>query len=177
MKNFHQNLFIVLALCLCGLCAYQWYGQTVQRNSIDGLNQIIYEKSEAIQNYTNSIKTMQDQIAQMDGHLTELKATVKTNDQTILDQKRELNKLDAQVQTLNGEVAQYKSAVASLEAKLKDAYDGIEKRNDSIKQLVTERDGFVQKLNDTMIDRNSVVKKYNDLVAQVEKQQSGSKNP
>ena len=28
MKNFQQNLLIVLALGLCGLCVYQWYGQT-----------------------------------------------------------------------------------------------------------------------------------------------------
>jgi chromosome segregation ATPase len=176
MKNFHQKLFIVLALCLCGLCAYQWYGQTVQRNTIQNLNDIIYANSEAIQGYTNDIKNMQGQITQMDAHLTEVRATIKTNEQTILDQKREQNKLDAQIRALNGEVDQYKSAVASLEAKLKDAYDGIEKRNDSIKQLVAERDGFVQKLNDTMTERNNIVKKYNDLVTQVEKLQGGSKS-
>jgi len=30
---------------------------------------------------------MEHQISQMDGQITELKATVKTNEQTILDQK------------------------------------------------------------------------------------------
>ncbi len=34
MKNFQINLFIVLALGLCGLCTWQWYEQTVQRTEI-----------------------------------------------------------------------------------------------------------------------------------------------
>ena len=44
MKNFQVNLFIVLALALCGLCVYQWYEQTVQRNEIQTLNQMVYER-------------------------------------------------------------------------------------------------------------------------------------
>ena len=34
MKHFQSNLLIVLALALCGLCAFQWYEQTVQRDEI-----------------------------------------------------------------------------------------------------------------------------------------------
>ena len=37
MKNFQQNLLILLALRLCGLCAWQWYAQTVQRDDHPGL--------------------------------------------------------------------------------------------------------------------------------------------
>ena len=66
MKNFQQNLLIIVALSLCGLCIYQWYGQTLQRNEIHKLEQSVYDQSAAIQSYTNSIKTMDRQIAQMD---------------------------------------------------------------------------------------------------------------
>ena len=65
MKNVHQNLLIVLALGLCCLCVYQWYSQTLQRNQIGSLNQLLYEQSTAIQGYTNSIKTMDRQFAQV----------------------------------------------------------------------------------------------------------------
>ena len=70
MKNFQQNLLILVALSLCGLCVYQWYGQTLQRNEIQKLEQMVYEKSAAIQGYTNSIRTMDRQIAQMDARIT-----------------------------------------------------------------------------------------------------------
>ena len=73
MKNFQQNLLIILALSLCGLCVYQWYGQTLQRNQIQKLNQMVYEQGAAIQGYTNSIADMDRQIAQMDARITALK--------------------------------------------------------------------------------------------------------
>ncbi len=176
MKNFQQNLLIVLALALCCLCAYQWYGQTLQRNEMQGLNQLIYEKSAAIQGYTNSIKTMDRQIAEMDGRIIELKGTVKTNDQLMLSQKREFNKLEATAEGLTNEITQYKQVVETLNAKLKEAYEGVKKQNEAIKELVAQRDQIVQKLNDSVKDRNDVVSKYNELVTRVEKLQAGGKS-
>jgi chromosome segregation ATPase len=172
MKNFHQNLFIVLALGLCCLCAYQWYGQTLQRNQIVALNQLLYEQSTAIQSYTNSIKTMDRQLAQLDGHVAELKATVKTNEQVVIAQKLAIHKLEVTGEGLTNQIAEYQRAVDALEARLKTAYEGIQKQNESIKELVAQRDDYVQKLNDSVKDRNQVVQKYNDLVARVEKLQA-----
>jgi chromosome segregation ATPase len=172
MKNFHQNLLIVLALCLCGLCAWQWYGETVQRTQVDELKQTANKNLALIQDYTNSIQTMQHQIGQMDAHITELEAAVKTNNETIVAQRRELNQAEAQNDALTNEIVQYKQAVDTLQAKLKDAYDGIQKQNDAIKQLAAQRDEFVKKYNDLVIDRNNVVSNYNDLAAKFEKLQS-----
>jgi len=171
MKNFQQNLLIALALGLCLLCAFQWHGQTVQREQINQLNQISYDKSLEIQRHTNSIAAMEHQLSQMDGQITELKGMLKTNEQTVLDQKRELNKLEAQSEALTNEISQYKEATAGLEAKLKDAYDGVKKQNEAIKQLVIERDDFVRKYNDSVNERNTIVGKYNELVGQMEKLQ------
>ncbi|HWF19764.1 MAG TPA: hypothetical protein VG754_10870 [Verrucomicrobiae bacterium] len=176
MKNFHQNLLIILALALCGLCIWQWYGQTLQRNQTDTLNQLLNQKLAAIQQYTNSIRTMDGQIAQMDARITELKGTIKTNEQVILDQKRELNGLDATNQTLTLQIGEYKDGVAKLEQKLKEAYDGIQKQNDAIKQLTAQREEFVKKLNDSVKDRNDIVSKYNELATQYEKLQGSSKS-
>ncbi len=173
MKTFHQNLLMVLALCLCALCAWQWYGQTLQRIQVEELKQTASQKLALIQDYTNSIQTMQHQIGQMDAHITELKDTVKTNDQTILAQRRELNQADADNAALTNEIVQYKQAVDTLEAKLKDAFDGIQKQNDAIKQLAGQRDEFVKKYNDLVIERNTVVSNYNDLAARLEKLQAG----
>jgi chromosome segregation ATPase len=173
MKNFQQNLLIVLALGLCGLCAYQWYNQTLQRREVQGLNQLTYEQATAIQGYTNSIRTMNQQIARMDAQITELRATVKSNDQVIVKLKVEINRLELEGESLTNQIAQYKRGVETLQAKLTSTYEDEKKLSDSIKEVVAQRDEFVQKYNDSVKDRNDVVNKYNDLVAKVEKLQSG----
>jgi chromosome segregation ATPase len=173
MKNFHQNLLMVLAMGLCGLCAYQWYGQTLQRNRIVALNQLVFEQSTAIQGYTNSIKTMDRQLEQLDGRVAELRETVKTNEQWNIAQKLAIHKLEVSGEGLTNQIAEYRRAVEDLEGKLKAAYEGVKKQNEAIKELVVQRDDFLQKLNDSLKERNEIVAKYNDLVARVEKLQAG----
>jgi len=173
MKNFHQNLLIALALGLCGLCTFQWYNQTVQRKEVQSLNQLVYEQATAIQGYTNSISNMDHQIAQLDARIAELKETIKTNTQTMQAQKREISQLELTNGSLTKEVAEYKKATEDLQAKLNYAFDMEKKLNDSMQELVKQRDEFVQKYNDSVKDRNDVVAKYNALVDQVNKQNSG----
>ncbi len=173
MKNLQQNLLIGLALGLCALCAFQWYEQTLQRNEITTMNGILYDKNVAIQSATNSIATLTAQVAQMDASLTEIKAVAATNQQMVVTKKAEIMKLRFANENLTNEVAQYKSAVDTLTAKLKEAYAGIERQNESITNLVAQRDEFVNKYNDIVKARNEVVTKYNDLVKQVQKQQAG----
>ncbi|MDB6015620.1 MAG: hypothetical protein JWR19_109 [Pedosphaera sp.] len=175
MKNSHQNLLIVLALSLCVLCAYQWYGQTLQRNEMEQMSRVIYQKSAEIQGYTNSMQMMDKQVAQMDGRITELKNTVQTNGQVMLEQKREINRLEAGNTALTNQIAEYKKAVETVEAKLKEAYEGVKKQNESIKELVAERDDLVTKLNESVKERNGIVTQYNDLVERVKKMQGGGK--
>jgi predicted RNase H-like nuclease (RuvC/YqgF family) len=172
MKNFHQNLLIVLALALCGLCAFQWYDQSLQRNKIENLGQVLSAKLAAIQDYTNSMHLMDGQIAQLGGQITGLKGTIQTNDDLILNQKRELNRVEAENEALTNEVVQYQDALKAYHAKLDEAAEAVKKQNVVIKDLVTQRDGFVDKLNDSIKDRNNIVAKYNELAAQVEKIQN-----
>jgi chromosome segregation ATPase len=166
MKDLQQPLLTALVLALCGLCVYQWYGQTVQRKEIRKLEQMVYEKSVAIQDQTNSIRTLDRQVAQMDARLAELKAAVKTNEDLVVTQKRELARWHALADAATNQVAEYKAAVEMLQGKLKTAYDGIEKQNAAVKELVAQRDGLVQKLNDSIKERNEIVDKYNALVRQ-----------
>jgi chromosome segregation ATPase len=175
MKNFQQNLLIGLALALCGLCAFQWYEQTIQRNEITTLNGMVYEKNVAIQDATNSIATLNHQIEQMDARITEIKAVAATNEQLVVSQKVEIVRLQFTSDNLTKEIAQYKTAVDTLSSKLKEAYADIEKQNEAITNLAAQRDDFVKKYNDSVKDRNEVVARYNNLVSQVQKQQSGQK--
>jgi chromosome segregation ATPase len=174
MKNFQQNLLITLALGLCGLCAWQWYEQTLQRDEIQTLNQLVYDRNAAIQGYTNSIATLNHQVNQMDARLTEIKAAAATNEQLVVSQKTKIAQLRFANETFTNEITQYKAAVDALEAKLKEVYAGIDKQNEAISNLVAQRNDLVQKYNDEVKDRNNVVEKYNELVKQI---QSGGKPP
>ena len=174
MKNFQVNLFIVLAIGLCGLCAWQWYEQTIQRTAIQRLNRMVYDRDAAIQSDTNSIATLNHQVDQMDASLTELKAEAVTNAQLIVSQKAQIEQLQFANENFTNEIAQYKAGVDALEAKLKEAYAGIDKQNAVISNLVAQRNDLIQKYNDEVKDRNNVVAKYNELAKQIEKQQGDS---
>ena len=175
MKNFQSNLLVSLALALCGLCAWQWHGQTIQRNEITTLNGLVYEKNVAIQDATNSIATLNHQVEQMDARITEIKAVAATNEQLVVMQKVEIARLEFNNLNLTNEITQYKQAVDTLQSKLKEAYAGIEKQNETITNLVVQRNELVTKFNDSVKDRNDVVAKYNDLVNQIQKQQGSQK--
>ncbi len=171
MKNFQQNLFIILALALCGLCVYQWHAQTVQRTSIETLDRMVFDRDASIQSDTNSIATLNSQIAQMDTRISEIKATAATNEQLVVSQKARIVLLQFDNENLTNEVAQYQAAVNTMMAQLKAAYAGIEKQNEALTNLLAQRDDLAQKYNAEVKDRNDVVAKYNDLVKQQGKSQ------
>jgi chromosome segregation ATPase len=175
MNNFQQNLLIGLALALCGLCAFQWHEQTLQRNEITTMNGILYDKNVTFQDATNSIATLTHQIEQMDVRLTEIKAEAATNEQLAASQKVEIARLEFTGANLTNEIAQYKAAVDVLQSKLKEAYAGINQQNEAITNLISQRDDLAKKFNEEVEGRNAVVAKYNDLVKQVQQQQSGQK--
>lgn len=172
MKNFQQNLLVILAVCLCALCVYQWYGQTLERTAIQKLNQMVYDKSVDIRDYTNSIATLNHQVTEMDSNLTMLRVSAATNAETIATQKRELELLQYGLEKATNEIVQYKDAVGELTNRLNEAYAGIEKQNAAVKQLAAQRDEFVLKYNDEVKDRNNVVSNYNVLAGEVKKMQS-----
>jgi chromosome segregation ATPase len=170
MKNFQVNLFIVLAIGLCSLCAWQWYEQTIQRTTIYALNQMVYDRNASIQSDTNSIATLNARVDDLDTRVTGLKATVATNEQVMVLQNAQIAQLQFENNNDTNEISQYKVAVDTLEAKLKDAYDGIDKQNLTISNLVSVRQDLVQKYDELATNRNDIVVKYNALVKQVQSQ-------
>jgi len=164
MKNPLQSLLMLLALGLCALCSWQWYGQVQQRKEMTKVAQANYDQSVAIQGYTNSINTMDKQIAQMDARITELKDTIKTNNVEISGLREEGIRLTTTV-------GQYSNTVEALNGQIKIANESIIRQNEALKGLVTERDEYVARLNETIKDRNDVVVKYNELVKKLEQLQ------
>jgi len=170
MKNFQTKLFIVLAIGLCGACAWQWYLQSVQLNTIEGLNQVIFQKTSEIQGYTNSIKTMDAEISQLHDRITVLKQAAVSNDQWAVTEKREVARLQSDGDIVSNELVEYKAAVDGLTNKLQQAYDGE-------KELAAQRDDFIKKLNDSIKSQNDLTVKYNSLVDRINKLQTTNAQP
>ena len=165
MRNPLQTLLIILALGLCALCTWQWYGQVEQRREMTALAQANYDQTIAIQGYTNSINAMDKQISQMDAHMSELKETVKSNSVVIFGLREENSRLTAQFE-------QYSNAVDVLQAQIKVANESLHRQNEALKSLVAERDEYVGRLNESIKERNEIVGKYNDLAKRFEELQS-----
>ena len=174
MKNFLQNLLIVLALGLCGLCAWQWYIQTRLHVEGEELQRKVFDQAAAIQGYTNSISNMEAEISGLSTRVNELKQAAASNELVALEQKHEILRLRASNEMMSNEIVQYKDVVDKLEAKLKEASEGIVKQNDAIKQLAVERDAAIQKYNDSVKERNALAEKYNDLVERFNKLQGAA---
>jgi len=169
MRDFQKRLTIALALALCGLCVYQWQGQVSQRAQIAKLNRMVYDKMVAIQGYTNSMANMDQRIAEMDVAISNFRQDARTNELQLALRARELDAAKVATRHLADEISEYKKGVEGLEAKLKEAYQGIEKQNQAIKTLTAQRDEFVEKYNQSVEARNALVAKYNALVEQVNK--------
>ena len=128
MKNPLQTLLMSLALCLCALCTWQWYGQVLQRKAMTALAQVNYDESTAIQGYTNTINNMDHQIAQMDARISDLRDTLSSNTFTIVGLQQDNSRL-------NIVVDQYSNAVVVLQGQMKQANESIRRQNDAMKDL------------------------------------------
>ena len=161
MKHPLQSLLIVFAIGLCGLCTWQWYGQMRQQNQLNALAQTNYDQTVSIQGYTNSINTMDHEIAQLDARLTELRDGVKSNIAVIFALRKDNNRLTSLTD-------QYSNTVVVLAVRIKQADDIIRRQNENMKNIVQERDEYVNRLNQSIKDRNAIVTQYNALVKQIE---------
>src|SRR6478672_2989301 len=98
MKHFLQNLLIFLALCLCGLIAFQWVRETDLRKSIRELKRDVHDKSEAILVLESNVRRDKDEIQRLDNQRKQLGETVRSNDAQIAGLSRNLEKTSNEVQ-------------------------------------------------------------------------------
>jgi chromosome segregation ATPase len=174
MKNFQQNLLIVLALGLCALCAWQWTDQTHERRAILERNQMVYDRDKAIQGYTNSLAAGDKQIAELQSSIARLNNDSAATEEKIRSTERQRIEWLGQMLEFSNQAVHLAAAITNLETKLNTAYDGIAKQNDAVKELVAQRDDFIAKYTNSVNARNDIVLKYNDLVERVSRMQSNA---
>ena len=168
MKKFQENLLIVIALTLCGLCIWQWIREAGLRKETESLSKELYAKKEIIQTLEGQLKRSEADVLRLDKLKTDLTETIKTNRAEILSLTKLSEKLEREVETQKAQLDVYKDALEKANANITKQNEDIKKQNEMLKELAAERNANVEKYN-------QVVTQYNDLVKQFEKYQEDVK--
>ena len=161
MKNFLQNLLIFLALCLCGLVAFQWVRETALRKQVQELTDQVHDKSEAILNLEASVRRGHDEIQRLDGLRKQLEQTVKSNDLRIAYLSTELDKATNDLRKTEKQMLAYKDAYQRTSENLTNANQTIVEQNERMKKLAEEGTEVVKKFNKLSADYNDLANKWN----------------
>ena len=170
MKNFLQNLLIFLALCLCGLVAFQWVRETDLRKRLQGLTDVVHDKSEAILNLEASVRRGRDEIQRLDGQRKQLEQTVKSNDVRIAYLSTELEKATNDLRKTEKQMLVFKDAYQRTSENLTNANQAILEQNERMKKLAEEGNEVVKKYNKLSADYNELVNKWNKQQEEIARQ-------
>jgi chromosome segregation ATPase len=150
MKNSLQNLLIFLALCLCGLVAFQWHRETKLRQELQSTSEDGRSKAETIQNLQKNLRFAEEEVKRLGNLRSGIAATAESN-------RIEIGALKKQFETAKMEFEKSAKQVEAFKSALQQANDNIQRQNESVKKLADER-------NDAVVKFNALVEKYNDLV-------------
>jgi len=169
MKNFLQNLLIVLALSLCALIAFQWLRAARTRARLESLVNEVHNKAEAIQNLEGQLKRSDAEVQRLDALKTELAETVKSNRVEIARVSKELKKSADDLDRSQRQIEVYKAAMDQANDNIRTQNEEIKKQNEQMKQFLADRNESVSNYNKLAADYNDLAKKWNDLQEQLKK--------
>jgi chromosome segregation ATPase len=177
MKRVLLALVVLISLSLCGVCVLQWQREARLRGRITGLvkqleseNKLRIQAEEKVVEYGREIERLNSLRTEIESKL--LTSTEELRDRTVDQTARGISiavlmneailagsKLEA-MEKISGKttdaIKQRNEEVAAQNA-------AIEKANALMKQLVTERDEAISKLNARTLEFNELAEKYNKL--------------
>jgi len=157
------NLLLVLALGLCGLCAYQWMREGRVYAALGSVNDELYKKREAIQGLEQTVKRNQSDMARLEGIRAELNQTIRTNTARIAELGNYVEKLENETDSQRATIGNYKEALDTANERIQKQNEDIQKQNDAIKVLAQQRDEKVAELNRLVGEYNTLVTNFNKL--------------
>ena len=170
MKKILQNLLIVLALCLCGLIAFQWVREARTHARLEALVNEVHDKAEAIQNLDGQLKRSEAEVQRLDKLKTEMTETIKSNRLEITQLTGELKKTGDELDRSQRQIEAYKSVMDQANENIRTQNEEIKKQNEQMKKLLADRNETVTNYNKLAADYNDLAKKWNDLQEQLKKQ-------
>ncbi|PWU18814.1 MAG: hypothetical protein C5B50_08070 [Verrucomicrobia bacterium] len=170
MRNFLQNLLIFFALCLCGLCWFQWMRETGLRKDIQHLTDTVQDESQAITNLQGQVRSDEAEIQRLDTLKNELNATVKSNRTEISQLTRDLTKLRAENDRNLQQIALDKETISNANDNVKLANENIEKQKEILQTVITNRDEILLKYNKLASNYTKLADQWNAQQEELAKQ-------
>jgi chromosome segregation ATPase len=177
MKRILLALLVLISLSLCGICVLQWQREARLRariitlvNQLEAENKLRIQAEQKVQEYAREIERLNSLRAEIESKL--LTTTEELRDRTVDQTARGYSIaviMNEAIRTRSELVAIEKLAGKGTEAikqrneEVTAQNTAIEKANTQIKQLLSERDEAITKLNARTIEFNELVEKYNKL--------------
>jgi chromosome segregation ATPase len=157
-------VLIVLALGLCGLCAFQWVRETRLRGRVDGLQaerQVLAEEKAAAE---AQAKRFQEEIRRVERERIELRASSETNALTNQRLRLELQKVVLEAEQAKRTADSYKAAFDKANASIREQNEAVAKLKSDYVKLAEDRNAQVNRYNELARQQTSLVKRFDDLV-------------
>lgn len=158
MRNSLQNLLIFLALCLCGLVAFQWHREARLGKELQSASQEVRDQSEAILNLQKSLQLAEEEVKRLGRLRSSSASTAESN-------RIEITALKRQFEAASVEIERSTKQIEAFQAALRQANSNIQRQNESIERMADERNDAVVKFNELVIKYNNLVEKWNTLPA------------
>lgn len=154
---------IVLALGLCGLCAFQWVRETRLRGRVDGLQgerRVLAEEKAAVE---AQAKRFQEEIRRVERERAELRASSETN--ALLNQRLrlELQKAAVESEQAKRTADSYKAAFEKANVSIREQNEVVAKLKADYLKLADDRNAQVHRYNEMAKQQASLVKRFDDL--------------
>lgn len=151
MRPVPASFLLILIVALCVLCSWQW-----QREM--GLRKIVNRQATELQTLQaerdeieSRVRAADAEILRLTGSMNELRgnSVAKQEHDDLLDQARRMNEAITKQNTM---ITEQNEAIAK-------ANESIQRANETIKNLTTERDELVRRINEVTDKYNALAKK------------------
>lgn len=178
MKSILTGLLILVTLTLCGLCVIQWQREADFRARISELGLALNEETdkriqaeEQVAAFEKEIERLTQLRADTEAKLLEVSTRLVAVEADQLFRGNSIHILGLEFQRARAEAQAARDTLAKTQAAVAEhnnSVDGqnaaITKANTLLKQLTSERDAAIEKLNQRTRELNELVTKYNKLV-------------
>lgn len=158
------SLLIVLAICLCGLCAYQWWREYHLREQIEAGNRTIQSLQEDKAGAEQLSERYREEVRRIEIDRGELQEIVRTNAAEVSRLKAELSQLTLDSEQSLTRVDVFKDALEKANQAIQQQNEGVRKMNEEFKRLAEERNVAVEKFNELAREYDALAQQYNEAV-------------
>jgi chromosome segregation ATPase len=167
------GLLIAATLALCGLCAVQWKREAEFRIRIQEIGTALKEESTKRAEAEEQVLTFEKEIARLttlradtEAKLLEVSTRLVSVEADQLHRGNSIAVLGVELERARVEAKTAKEKIAAQEKTntVVEQNAAITQANALLKQLTTERDSAIEKLNERTRALNELVTKYNKLV-------------